>query len=141
MHVCISLQPCVLATFINPQVCSGYFTISAPLYDGDTYHAVVDRVRRISGISGQLAVTLQSCGTSCLCMHGCNHRQTTLSTEKCDLVTNKPIYGLTVHFQDSCSEPSHWFTPGQAGGSPKCSHSEQSCCHGLWNFVGQGSAN
>ncbi len=46
-------QPHIEVTLVNPQKCIGYFTISLPMYDGDTVDKVVDRVRRINGVSGK----------------------------------------------------------------------------------------
>ncbi len=43
----------MLVILVNPQVCMGYFSVSLPLYDGDTIPAVVDRIRRVSSIPGQ----------------------------------------------------------------------------------------
>lgn len=47
------LQPWVQVTAVNPQRCVPYFSISLPIYDGDTYHSITDRLRRSSGIPGQ----------------------------------------------------------------------------------------
>jgi len=43
---------------VNPQLGTPYCTVQVPLYDGDTYMRVADRIRRTSGIPGNVAVNL-----------------------------------------------------------------------------------
>lgn len=46
---------------VNPQLCVPYFTVQVPLYDGDNFVRVVDRIRRTSGIPGMQLGLLQRC--------------------------------------------------------------------------------
>ena len=41
---------------VNPQKCLPYFTFQSPVYDGDDYNKVIDRVRRANQIPGISAI-------------------------------------------------------------------------------------
>ena len=42
-----------MVTVVNPQRCVPFFTIQIPIYDGDTFTRVVDRIRRTSGVPSE----------------------------------------------------------------------------------------
>jgi len=46
------IQLWTTTTMVNPQLGTPYSTVQVPLYDGDTYMRVADRIRRTSGIPG-----------------------------------------------------------------------------------------
>ncbi len=43
---------------VNPQVSTPYFTVQLPVYNGDKHSQVVDRIRRTSGVPGNLKMEL-----------------------------------------------------------------------------------
>ena len=43
---------------VNPQLSVPYFTVQIPVYNGDTHSKLVDRLRRTSGVPGNLKVEL-----------------------------------------------------------------------------------
>ena len=47
------IQPWTTITAVSSKPCASYSTVEIPLYDGDTFERVVDRIRRISGIPGK----------------------------------------------------------------------------------------
>ena len=59
-------QPWTTITAVNPKPCGSYPTVQIPLYDGDTFARVVDRIRRINGIPGKHGTTLNFLFLICL---------------------------------------------------------------------------
>ena len=47
------IQPWTTITAVSSKPCASYSTVQIPLYDGDTFERVVDRIRRHSGIPGK----------------------------------------------------------------------------------------
>ena len=54
LHVIFHFQSYIVATLVNPQKCLPYFTFQLPIYEGDDYSKVVDRLRRANQIPGIL---------------------------------------------------------------------------------------
>jgi hypothetical protein len=46
---------------VNPQKSTPYFSVQLSVYDGDTFSTIVDRVRRTSGVPGEVYVRLSVC--------------------------------------------------------------------------------
>ena len=43
-----------MVTAVNPQHCVPFFSMTVPIYDGDTVPKIIDRIRRLAQVSGNV---------------------------------------------------------------------------------------